>query len=111
MWAADDCLCGGDEARQARNRELFAEFQAERDQMVTASNATPMRLRIVHFAPFALKRLGMSSRSGNLPRRQFLSAWRNLQFESIGGDLTPGFPCPDVEGVLGRPLTFLLVMT
>src|SRR4029077_7201300 len=27
--AADDCLCGGDEARQARNRELFAEFQAK----------------------------------------------------------------------------------
>ena len=27
--AADDCLCGGDEARQAGNRELFAELQAK----------------------------------------------------------------------------------
>src|SRR6185312_2345337 len=51
---ADDCLCGGDEARQARNRELLAEFQAKGPDGYSQQHNTDA-LEHGHFAPFALK--------------------------------------------------------
>src|SRR6266566_7649087 len=73
--AADDGLCGGDEARQARNRELFAEFQAKGPDDCSQQQNTDA-LEHGHFAPFALKRPGISSRSG---------IWPGINFWAFGG--------------------------
>src|SRR6516165_1354283 len=39
----------------------------------------------------------------NLAWRQFLCVGRDRQFETIGGDFGPGFPCPNIEGVFREP--------
>src|SRR5215469_4164282 len=44
---------------------------------------------------------------GHLVWRQFLSIGRNLQFETIGGDLGARFPPPNIEGVLRLPCNLL----
>jgi hypothetical protein len=68
--AADDGLCGGDEAWQARNRELFADLQAKGPDSYSQQHNTDAPEHD-HFAPFGLKTLGMSLKSGICPGVNF----------------------------------------
>src|ERR1700738_5148165 len=71
--AADDSLCGRDEARQARKRKFLADFQTNGpDNHRQQKNADVFDHG--YFAPFALKRLGLSSRSGTWSAVNFLAS-------------------------------------
>src|SRR5580700_3506522 len=108
--AADDGLCGGDEARQSRNRELFAEFQANApdDYSQQHNTNTPEH---GHFAPFALKMPGMSSRSGICPGVNFRAPGGISGLKASEATSPPAFHALISRVYSGDPLTFLLVIT
>src|SRR5712691_11863814 len=108
--AADDSLCGGDEARQARNGELFAEFQAKGPDDYSQQENTDA-LEHGHFAPFALKRPGISSRSGIWPGINFWALGGISSLKASGPTSAPAFHPLISRGYCGHPVTFLLVMT
>jgi len=108
--AADDGLCGGDEARQARNRELFAEFQAKGPDDYRQQDNTDA-LEHGHFAPFALKRPGTSSRSGTWSAANFLASAGTSNLKPSDATSLPTFHAVISRVYCGHPVTFLLVMT
>src|SRR6266478_4002003 len=108
--AADDGLCGGDEARQARNGELFAEFQAKGPDDYSQQQNTDA-LEHGHFAPFALKRPGISSRSGIWPGINFWALGGISSLKASEATSAPVFHALISSVYCGHPVTFLLVMT
>jgi hypothetical protein len=107
---ADDCLCGRYEARQARNRELFAELQAKGPDGYSQQHNTDA-LEHGHFAPFALKMLGMSSKSGICPGVNFRAPGGMSSLKASGATSPAAFHALTSRVYCGDPLTFLLVMT
>src|SRR6516164_3848863 len=71
-------------------------------QMIIANKPILMRFSI-SLCSFYREKSWYIIELGEFVRRQFLGTGGNLQFETVGSDLSAGFPSPSIEGVLRPP--------